>query len=255
MEIRRVLTIPDLHYPFNIHLGPLYKFASVFKPTHILYEGDGWNLELIGHWNHQEIMREKGLEYIRNELDKESKGLCGVIRRFSSVSGCKNTIYMEGNHEAWIKQYQASYGNISKPLSLTSFLANAGVTEFVDQGKMIKIGHLGYLHGENYNGGNILNICKRVVDDYEIPVVFAHFHAVAEAPKSSVLRPQEKKFGKCIGAMCHLNPTYLKNKPNQWQNAFHIAYVKPDSTFNDYTVRITGKDGAFTGPDGKWYSD
>ena len=36
-----------------------------------------------------------------------------------------------------------------------------------------------------------------------------------------------------------MNPGYLKNTANKWINAFHIAYVNDNGTFNDYTVVIT----------------
>lgn len=242
MRLETVVTIADDHFPHVIPRKALNSFLKVIKPTKIIHLGDSWDLEVISHWNHQDLMKEMGLRHIRETLNKEASGLRDMLSREADLCGgsLKELIYFEGNHEAWIKQYQASYGNAGEPLTLEGFLKprEVGITKIVPQGEHLKIGHLGYLHGDNYTGGNLPNIAKRILDDYECSMVFGHFHSVCLTPKSSALKAHEKKKAICIGTMGSLNPGYIKNKPNQWQNAFHVAYFMPNGTFSDYVVYV-----------------
>lgn len=225
------------------------------QPTHLIFLGDTWDCGPLNHWDMQSRFKEKGLERIRRELKDESRGLRHYVQSIAKACGkrLKEVVYFEGNHEAWISQYQAIYGSAGDPLTLQGFLLpkETGITKVVGQGNFYALGHLRYLHGENYNGSQLGGICKRMVDDYEACVVFGHFHGVAEASKASVVHAEEKKFAKCIGTMGHMNPAYNKNKPHQWQNAFHVAFFREGGFFNDYVVRIIG--GKFIAPNGKLY--
>jgi predicted phosphodiesterase len=247
------VAIPDAHYPHHIDTKAFEKYLHDLQPTHLVFLGDTWDLGLISHWDHQEKLKEMGLKAIREGLQREAAGLRQYIKDLVKACGprLRHVIYMEGNHEAWLRQYQATYGNAGEPLTLQAFLQHCGITKFISQGDCYAIGKLRYIHGDNYSGGNLGAICKKMVDDYEACVVFGHFHGIAEASKASVVTAESKKFAKCVGTMGKLNPRYIRNKPHQWQNAFHVAFFLEDGFFNDYVVRIIK--GRFAAPNGKVY--
>ena len=250
-----VVSLPDAHFPYNIPFRPIWKYLHDLKPTVIQWLGDAWNLELIGHWDHQEKLKELGLQKIRQRLNEEAGGLRKLIKGTSIACGpqLKEVIYFEGNHEAWIRQYQALYGNVGDPISLESYLRpkETGITKFVDQGDSHRIGHVTWIHGDNYSGGSLWNIAKKILDDYETNVRFGHFHGVTEVSKASAMNRNEKKAAVCIGTLGTLNAVFMKHRPHQWQNAFEVTFFQDSGFFNDYIVRIIN--GKFVAPNGRLY--
>lgn len=110
-------------------------------------------------------------------------------------------------------------------------------------------GHLYFTHG-NYASGE--NHAKKMIIAYRKNIRYGHIHDKQEYFIQSPIDEHEKMSAASIGCLCKINAMdYLKKKPAKWVNAFNIAYIREDGTFNDYTVVLTN--GRFTSPDGKDY--
>lgn len=117
----------------------------------------------------------------------------------------------------------------------------------VKENGIINFGHLYYTHSTYLNEYH----AKKTAVSYRKCMIYGHSHDVQSFMIHSPIDSHEKILAKSIGCLCNLNPSYLEGKPNKWVNAFHIAYIREDGTFNEFEIIIT--DGKFTSPDGRIY--
>lgn len=238
MNYEKFVGLFDIHYPENIDLSCVHKFLSDFKPDTLVYGGDCWDCDPISHWGEQQRFKEKGLAQIRKELNEQAEGLRELIVKQIKISKAKNVYYIIGNHEAWIAQYQSTYGNAGEPITLDGLLnlKKLGV-KIVSQGDVVKLGKLYITHGENV-GSNVM-CARKAVQDYQKPLVFGHYHTVQAYSNVSPVDVEDPQVGYSIGCLCHKNPDYGKNKPNKWINGFVCGYVnKSTGLFTIYPITI-----------------
>ena len=117
----------------------------------------------------------------------------------------------------------------------------------VPENHTINFGHLYFTHSTYFNDLH----SKKSAQNYRKCIIYGHTHDIQEYMMHSPIDSHEKILAKSIGCLCNLNPSYLEGKPNKWVNAFNVAYIRTDGTFNDYTVVITK--GRFTAPNGRVY--
>lgn len=241
----RILTLPDIHEPYNIDLKPILDFCSDWNPDIIQYLGDTTNAESCNPFKiNAGIMPDvysvkedyDGLE--RNVLDKFKK---------ASSKKCK-TIYYLGNHEKWFYNAMLMDPRLRKLFGVEDNIdVRKYNMEIVPLDTIRKFGHLHFMHGLYINQ---YHACKTAMN-YRRCMVYGHTHDCQEHMIHSPIDKNEKIFAKSIGCLCKMSPGYMKNAPNKWVNAFHIAYIEKDGNFNDYTIILTG--GKFISPNGKTY--
>lgn len=208
--------------------------------------GDGTNAESVNHWK-LERGHKPDVASVKEDYENLEKN---ILMPFKKACPLAKTFYHIGNHEDWFYQTEL------KHTWLKGFL---GVAENIDLKKyrmqivplngVIHFGHLYFTHG-NYASGE--SHAKKMVMAYRKNIRYGHIHDKQEHFIQSQLDENEKTSAASIGCLCKIEAMdYLKKKPAKWVNAFNIAYIREDGTFNDYTVVLT--DGRFTTPDGKTY--
>ena len=241
----KIITLPDIHNPYEINLKPILNFCSDWGANVIQFLGDTTGAESCNHWKMKKGYK-RDVETVAEDYDNLRDN---VIEPFWKTGGrTTKLVYHIGNHEDWF--YQTMLSDIKSK-------GKYGIEDNIDIRKYnmeviplntpINFGHLYYTHGiyaGKYHAAQTVNYYRKCI-------IYGHTHDIQEHMIHSPIDEQEKIFAKSIGCLCNKNPDFLKNKPNKWVNAFHIAYIRNDGTFNEYTIVITN--GQFTTPNGRTY--
>ena len=229
----RIIALPDLHLPYNIDISCVESFMADFQPTHLIYLGDTLNFDCVSHWIEERLAEREGLR-LKDDYDSAND----LIARHRAIVGrnCK-VIYFLGNHEEWINQTVSKFPQFKGMLEVENWLK--GVDVFVPFNKLWTIGHLSYLHGMWCNKYH----AAKHVDSLMCNLIYGHTHDVQEFTK---VTPQDMKpiKAKSVGCLCKFDMPYMKKRPSSWVNAFSIAYIRQDGTYNEYTINIV--DGKFS---------
>ncbi len=245
MRFKKVLTLPDIHTPYEINLKPILDFCDDWNPDVVQYLGDTTAAESCNHWKEKHNIP-KDIQSVEEDYAYLIKN---VLEPFNKAKPKKaTTLYHIGNHEDWF------YQTMQRDLRAKH---KYGIEDNIDLKKYkMKIiplngfAQFGYLHFTHGIYANKYHAAKMALE-YRKCIVYAHAHDVQSFMIHSPIDQDEKILAQSIGCLCHTNPDYLKGKPNKWVNAFHIAYIRQDGSFNGYTIIITRN--GFTAPNGKSY--
>lgn len=231
----RIMALPDLHIPHNIDLSSIEVFMAEFKPTHLIYLGDTLNFDCVSHWIEAELRDREGLR-LKDDYDRANE----IIARHRKIVGRAKIIYFIGNHEDWINHTVSKNPQYEGMLEVENWVKN--VDQFIPFNEMWSIGHLNYIHGMWINKYH----AAKHVDSFMCNLIYGHTHDVQEFTK---VTPQDRHpiKAKSIGCLCKYDMPYMKKRPSNWVNAFSIAYIRPDGTFNEYTINIFDNHFSFCG--------
>jgi predicted MPP superfamily phosphohydrolase len=231
-ELTKIVALPDLHIPHNINLCGINSFLKDFQPDYILLLGDFMNLDCVSHWINDRKRLVEG-QRLLNEYAEANTWL----DTFKKLCPQTKLVYFIGNHEDWVEQYIDRHPELEGLMEIKSKLKN--VDQWVELNKVWRCGKLQYMHGVYTNEFH----SKKTALAYGCSIRYGHTHDIQEY---AVVTPQSHLpyNAKSVGCLCKDDLPYMKNKPNKWVNGFNYAYIRPDGTFNDYTVVIN--QGKFT---------
>lgn len=242
----RILTLSDIHEPYNINLKPVLDFCDDWGPDVIQFLGDATNAESCNHWKEEKGIK-KDVWVVSDDYKNLEKNVLEPFRK-ALIPGSK-MVYHLGNHEDWFYQAMLSDWKIGDKYR---FEKNIDLKKYnmrmVKLNEFSQFGHLYFTHGCYASGDNH---AKKMALHYRKNIRYGHIHDVQEYSIQSPLDHTEKITAKSIGCLCHMDQMYMKKKPSKWVQAFNAAHIRRDGCFNDYTVVIT--DGVFTSPEGKVY--
>jgi predicted phosphodiesterase len=230
---------------FDAHIGEIseplkaaVKFCAANQPDEIILGGDFLDLDAISSHN-------KGLPgLIKNPLMMDIKRGNAVIERLQIIS--PTITYLEGNHEDRARKFSAANpetfdGIIDIPALCR--LEERGI-KWVEYGKLYPVGKANITHGWWCN----VHHAKRHVEAAGDNVFYGHTHTV-QSHSMTRLSETAPIVGVSCGCLCTLNPSYLRNAPNRWVNAFLILELRPDGTFTPYVPFIINGGFTFAGKD------
>lgn len=230
--MKTIITLPDLHTPYNIDLTAVEELIDWIKPDYLLYLGDAINFDSVSHWIEEIPGEMEGLR-VKDDYDY----INDLISRQRNIvtKQCK-TVYFIGNHEDWIDRFVKRHPQLSGLIELKTWIKDIDI--WIDFNKVWSIGHLTYLHGMWTNKYH----AAKHLDSYMCNLIYGHTHDTQEFTK---VTPQDQHpvTAKSIGCLCKFDMPYLKKRPTNWVNAFNVAYIMDDGTFTDYTIKII--DGHF----------
>jgi predicted phosphodiesterase len=194
------------------------------------------------HWkDRKDGVDEFFLPKYKEEIEWGNKTLDKLQSIFNHV------IFIHGNHDGpRIEMFLNKYCpdgykpnfNIERDLNLEK--RNVGCVQYND---WLDAGELSITHGM-FHGPS----CHK--KHYEAcggrNVLFGHVHS--SECKTFAVRG-ESRCSWSNPAMCGLNPNYVKNAENKWQNGYSTIYMKPNGKFN-LTVHLVF-DGELLLPDGE----
>jgi len=247
----RVLALYDSHFPWNIPLEPLLRFAKDFKPTKFILGGDNWDLSLLSHWNDSNF-KNIGFNEIRRKLSDEAKGMNAQIDTLIAHMPKAEVYYIEGNHEAWLTGFKEKYPQMND-LSLESLLnlkfRRITLIPFKAGQDTLKIGKLYFKHGHQYGSANPI---KQALERSHKSIVIGHHHGVAVWGNHSDVDDTEQHVGFLVPCYAKRAPDYGQGRPNKWSNGFFTAHVKESGNFSAH-IQLVSPQGKFISQAGKEY--
>lgn len=123
-KCKKVVTLPDIHYPYNISLTTIEKFLSDYKPDVLIYLGDLMELEYLSFFERDNKL------IVGDKLKKEYDEIMRLMDKHIKLSGASEVYYVEGNHEYRVKRFLETYpagtGFIEIPIAMR--LKDRGIT-------------------------------------------------------------------------------------------------------------------------------
>lgn len=235
--ITKVFSLFDSHYPYHINIQPLLKFIVDWNPDIFVFGGDNWSLDCISHWN-EHTFKNIGLNNIMDAFNKEAVGFKEHVRLFRKAAPNAKFVYILGNHEDWLEQFCQSFPQVKKP-SVKSVLEEVGEDiEFIPRGGFYRIGKMNFAHGDQFG---TQNPAKQAVERCGETVVLGHHHCFKVWPRFSMVDDHNKYLGIQVPCYTGRSPKYGKGKPNNWQNGFLTACIKPSGNFNHHAQLVSPK--------------
>lgn len=255
-KLTKFLYAVDLHWGYERvsgHKKPLHdlkainamlQFAKDWKPDVVILGGDVVDCGAISHHNHGKPGATEGLKLVSDMAECSAQ----VIKPLEALSSVSQLVYIEGNHEAWLKQFTDLHPTLEGIVDLQALL-KLDRWKLVAQGGQFDLGKLTFLHGDTLSGADI--VAKNAVVNYERNVRFGHFHTAQTYTKNSPSEYKNAKTGVAVPCLCGKAPQYGKSKPNKWVQGFQFGVVGEGGNFSDWTQVIV--DGKFIGCNGKVY--
>lgn len=226
---KKVMVLPDVHYPFNINLSNVEKFMADYKPDVIIYLGDLLDLSYLSKYDKDNKLS------VGDKLRKEYDGVIALIEKHRKLSKASEVYFVEGNHEYRVRKFLESFpsgtGFIEIPIAMD--LKKKGI-EWIELNKWVNIGKLYFTHGLYINTYH----ARKHLDMYQRNIIYGHTHTIQVHSGSHPFDKDLPHVAKSIGCLCNINPAYMKNRPNQWINSFYIAEIEKDGSFSDNIITI-----------------
>lgn len=226
---RKLVALPDLHCRDNIILSSVEKFLGEYQPDIIVYVGDLLELRCLSFFD-----RENKL-LIRDTLQSDYDFAVELMERHKKLSKCSEMYFIEGNHEYRVRRFLESFPQGSGFMEIPKYmrLKERGIT-WSDLNKFVRIGKLFFTHGLYYN----VYHARKHLESYQRNIIYGHTHTIQVHSGIHPVDVALPHVAKSIGCLCDLNPLYMKNRPNQWINAFYMAEIEADGTFNDNIITL-----------------
>ena len=234
---QRILRLCDIHFPIHDAqaLDAALEYGKQHDPTIILLDGDIADLHDFS-FHERTTMH----SYVMSEVEMIVQFLDGLRDAFPSA----RIIWKEGNHEARFHRYllrKAPELFATDCFDLLGFLrflsgrqdATMRV-EWVDGQRIIKAGHLNFLHGHEFRGGGGVNPARWLFLRTGENAICGHFHRTSEHSEPSLSGQQRGAWSS--GCLCHLSPDYLRH--NKWNHGFAWVDVEASGAFRVKNIRI-----------------
>lgn len=229
MSDRKIVALFDCHVPFNIPLDPVFEFIQDFKPTEVILGGDCHDWTAVCLWVADQSRALDGGTVLQNYADLKST----VLDPLRKVAPKAKTIYLEGNHENWLRKASLINPNGRGYWELENNLPKD--IQIIPVNQAYKVGpNLVLIHGIYHN----LYHARKTVEAFHISVIYGHMHTFQSHTLISPVDSSKYYVGQSIGCLSTLNPAFMKNKPNAWMNGFCYIHLNADGSFHHVPVVI-----------------
>ena len=255
-----VLIIPDVHTQWSRdknlwwdrrYWKAVHRYMSDSRFDEIVFLGDFLDMPGLARFS-------VGKAKILSELDLEGDYQVAAELLYKTVDILRKNnrnakvTFLQGNHEQRVERFAEEVPQFSRLLSVPTqleFKANdIKWVQCYNKGELHRIGPL-YFHHGLYCGKHP---ATQHVDKFNRDIVFGHTHSVSTYTK--VLYGTDRTYtAHNLGCACLLEQEYMHGRPDNWQQAFGVAWVRPkEKAYNLATVRVTNHE--FVAPNGKLYS-
>jgi len=243
-EILRITAQPDTHMKHRDDraVGAMLSFLDHFRPHLHIIGGDFLDAEGISHWPSNDLKPKSFIPEVmeaRKALDALKSKLC--------ASG--DLLYIEGNHEDWIRQAMVAkmpeffFGldelGLMPDLSSLLDLPARGIP-LIPVNEILKIGKLHFTHGL-FTGPSA---AKKHLNLIKGNIYYFHTHDVLTHHEPTMNGQIEAA---SLGCLCRLDAPFLKGRPNNWVHAFGVFEVRRDGAFSFYCPKIFNGQFSFGG--------
>jgi len=228
-ELKRVLFIPDQHFPYNDkrYWKLLLKVCNSLKFEVIVIQGDFLDCYTIS--SHSKDPTRKRL--LLEEIQPAKKAL-----RELEAFGSKRLIFLEGNHEDRLKRYIIDrapelYGCITldKLLELDKW-------EFVPYKQFKTLGQLFMAHDVDYAGRAAM---FQTLDSVQDNIVFGHTHRLGVIYQGSAIGVAHVAMNTGWGGDSESIDYRKRLKVNkEWMLGFGIGYLDPQGVVHCQPIPV-----------------
>lgn len=150
----------------------------------------------------------------------------------------RKIFYLMGNHEArWDRYLKVNAPQLIKfPQFRISQLLNMPGVEFIEYGRLIRVGKLFIGHGDEFGGrnNNLVSPARTFSLKAQTNFMGGHFHRTSMQPMKNLAGEVMGCWS--VGCLCGLYADYMRF--NQWQHGFARVKVKDDGTFKVTNLTI-----------------
>jgi hypothetical protein len=186
--------------------------------------GDIWDCYALSRFGKNPDFRD-----FKQELQAMKQFLMALRNNFPNAK----IVYKEGNHERRFQHQLLDkapdfFGVEEFRIEVLLGLYDLSIT-WVQDKRIIKIGKLNVLHGDETAGGGAggVNPARGLHLKTQTTSMCGHFHRVSQHTSKTL----NEHFIGCwsIGCLCYMNPDYMPI--NQWSHGFAIVYREDDNNF------------------------
>lgn len=207
-------------------------FMADFKPDTVILTGDQLNCGPVSHWNHGKPILVEGTRLL-HEYQALEEEILSTCHRYAA-----NRVWMEGNHERWIRDMVVSKPGLEGLIEPESYLKlKEKGWQVLPSHSVYKLGKLNFTHGDSlhYRGKHP---AKTFAERYRQNLRVWHFHTFEAA--TDIVAFDAKDYHDCIivPPMCMPFLAYGNRVPRSAHQGFLYGYVQDNGLFNDYVVKI-----------------
>jgi predicted phosphodiesterase len=249
--MKKALILADIQFPqHNAELlKNVEKYMADEKWDDLIYLGDALDMDAISHHAFEEG-NNRALEGKR--LKKDYELFASILRRHKKLVGNKcNITFFKGNHEEWADQFVDKYPTLEGMIEMEDNLPfkELGI-DIIRPRRWKKIGKVLFIHGDIGRGYVPTVHAKKVVELYNMNVVYGHHHSFQAYTRVSPMGIEETHTAYCLPAVADISPEWNKDQPNAWLNGFGVMFYNED---NFTLMPIVAVHNKFIAPNGKAY--
>lgn len=231
----------DLHVPFTspVALELLYKAAEKIKPDLYGFLGDMFSHNNFSRHGASPITAKADIAADLQDHYQE-----GIDHLDEMEKHCGRTVFVEGNHDAWIERWAANtaqgrtlYSMVSPRLCMSRNRSNFIYIPYYNQNgtySHYKLSpRLAMVHGWSYSKHATANHLDR---SHGMSIIHGHTHRVQYEERANPFSAKSAT-GMSVGCLCAPVPMWSTSSPVNWVNAFGIVYIgKHSDTMYPVTV-------------------
>lgn len=220
-------------------VNAMLEFAVDFKPHVFILGGDQLNCGPVSKWLRGAPRLMEGFR-LKEEMDLLDRHvLLPVDAIIPSEQKGGRKIWLEGNHEYWIRRYVDEHPEIEGLVEPGNFLRLAQRKwEYYAQGEVARLGKIHFVHGDSVFPRGCKSGAQKLVSVYRRNVRAGHLHTSEMATDVTPADRSDYHTGIIVPALASCSPAYVKNAPTNFQKGFLFGYVMPDGSFSDYIAII-----------------
>ena len=249
-KIRKFVVAGDFHFPQTNPqaLAILLKFLKNFKTDYFIFGGDQLDMDIVSHWeveNHR-LKEGKRLKKIYQDFDRQ---ILTPIEKTLPKKCIK--VWLDGNHEYFLEQYLDKYPEVEGLIEPEEILKlkerKWERLAFSPQEDPRSVYHLGRKLFVSHGFWTNKYFTSKTVDATSRSIIVFHKHTFQAHTKETLI--DQSDFHTCYGipCMCEMNPSYGKNRPNNWVKGFAFGYLRQEDNFNVYPVIIAKGEAVIEG--------
>lgn len=223
-------------------IGAVTKFMRDFDPDILVLGGDQLNCGPISHWHQGKPILDETFR-LKAEMDQLDQV---ILTKFGYI---ERKIWLDGNHEQWIRDYVAANPGIEGLIEPENYLhlPERG-WEIYSQGEVAKVGKLNFVHGDVVlSRGTTVNPARTLLNAYRKNIRAGHIHSYSAAVEKNAIDSQDWHSAIIVPSLSNVEPFWNKNRPANFINGFLYGYVYPDGHFTDQVVLINNNEFTLNG--------
>ena len=215
--------IADLHHPYFYKKGfrVLLDIIKDINPDYYIDLGDNIDFDMISTYSNKKPKKTENKRILKTYQAYDKEILQPLNEALSD--SCKK-IYIRGNHNHRVDRY-VNYYPITEGIIEEEHNLDLSDWEVIEYNKPYILGDTCFIHGHYHNRFHT----KKHLDIYNMNVIYGHLHCNQSYTRATPIE-QQPLTAMSIGTMGTLNPEWLSDMPNSWQNQM--------LTFNLYGNRI-----------------